>query len=109
MNEELIPRAGDCILCVKIGREKRENRYEMARKYWVVDRKRASKANHVLAIEDGIVVEDYIPDYWYLTDNPRYKGRYEFSGSENANSEYIGKSVRSYYGKSQNPVKYINM
>lgn len=37
------------------------------------------------------------------------KRRYEFSGVENDSSGYIGKSVRSYYGKSQNPVKYINM
>jgi len=33
----------------------------------------------------------------------------EFEGKEDINSEYIGKSVAGFYGKSQNPVKYINM
>jgi hypothetical protein len=44
-----------------------------------------------------------------LTEDPEHLGRYEFLGIENEDSEYIGKSVVSFYGKSQNPVKYINM
>ena len=109
MNEELTYNVTDRIICVKVGKYKRENLYEMARKYWKVDGKRASKANHVLAIVNNIVEEDYIPVDWKLTDNPKYQGRYEFVGIENENSEYIGKSVASFYGRSQNPVKYINM
>ncbi len=109
MNKELTPCATDRIVCVKVGKYERENLYEMSRKYWKVDGKRVSKANHVLAIVNGVVEEDYIPIEWKLTDNPTYQGRYEFIGVENVHSEYIGKSVASFYGKSQNPVKYINM
>lgn len=109
MDNELIPNATDRIMCVKVGKYIRENLYEMARKYWKVDGQRASKANHVLAVVDGIVKEDYTPIDWKLTEDPEHLGRYEFLGIENEDSEYIGKSVVSFYGKSQNPVKYINM
>ena len=83
--------------------------YEMTRKYWKMSLQRASKANHVLAVVDGIVKEDYIPHAWKYTENPKYEGRVEFVGSECSHSPYVGKSVASFYGKSQNPVKYINM
>ncbi len=109
MNDDLIPNAGDRIICVKVGKVRRENFYEMARKYWRVDGIRATRSNHVLAIVDGVVKEDYTPSSWNLTDNPKYEGRWEFEGKPVENSVYIGKSVASYYGKSQNPVKYINM
>ena len=36
-------------------------------------------------------------------------GRCEFIGYEDLNSDYIGKSVIDFYGKSQNPIKYINL
>lgn len=35
--EVLNPRKEDHIVCVKVGKIKRENLYEMARKYWKVD------------------------------------------------------------------------
>ena len=41
MATELIPKANDCILCVKI---RRENLYEMTRKYWKVSLTRALAA-----------------------------------------------------------------
>ena len=66
----LIPRANDCILCVKVGKVRRESLYEMTRKYWKVS----------LDV-----------------------------GKEDVQSEYLGKSVAEIYGRSQNPVKYINM
>ena len=106
---ELIPNPIDRILCVKIGKVKRENLYEMARKYWVVDIDRARKATRVLAIVGGVVEAVYIPESWKHTDNSEHLGRCEFTGAEETDSEYIGKSVSSYYGKSQNPVKYINL
>lgn len=107
--DELIPNATDRIICVKVGKIVRENFYEMARKYWAVRINRAKKATHVLAIVNGYVEAVYIPQEWVFTDNPQYEGRCEFIGKEDTNSEYIGKSVTNYYGKSQNPVKYINM
>jgi len=109
MTEELNPIKGDKIVCVKVGKIKRENFYEMARKYWKVDIKRARQASHVLAIVDGIVKEVYIPSSWNLTECPEHLGRYEFEGVEDDDSSYIGKSVKSFYGRSQNPVKYINL
>ncbi len=109
LSNELIPNANDRIICVKVGKIARENFYEMARKYWAVRLDRAKNATHVLAIVNGIVEAAYIPEKWAFTDNPQYEGRCEFVGKEDDKSEYIGKSVVSYYGKSQNPVKYINM
>ena len=109
MNTELLPKGTDRIVCVKVGKIKRENLYEMTRKYWAVNINRASKATHVLSIIDGIVEAVYIPKEWFLTQNPQYEGRCEFVGVEDAKSEYIRKSVSAFYGKSQNPVKYINL
>jgi hypothetical protein len=43
-----------------------------------------------------------------LTEDEAHEGRCEFVGKEDVNSEYIGKSVVGFYGRSQNPVKYIN-
>ena len=107
--EELIPNPLDKILCVKVGKVKRESLYEMARKYWVVKLNRASKATHVLAIVNGIVEAVYIPKEWKYSEDEGRDGRCEFVGEEDTDSDYIGKSVVSFYGKSQNPVKYINL
>ncbi|WP_440408875.1 hypothetical protein [Prevotella sp.] len=109
MGTELIPQDGDTIICLKVGKIDREDLYEMTRKYWKMSLQKASKANHVLAVVDGIVKEDYIPQDWKYTDNPKYEGRIEFVGNKCLNSPYVGKSVVYFYGKSQNPVKYINM
>ena len=106
---ELIPKEDDRIICVKVGKVKRENLYEMARKYWVVKLERASKATHVLAIIDGIVEAVYFPSEWKYSEDARHKGRCEFIGKKSPNSDYIGKSVKAFYGHSANPVKYINM
>ena len=46
---------------------------------------------------------------WKYTEDPKHLGRCEFHGVEDERSTYIGKSVMTFYGKSQNPVKYINM
>ncbi len=107
--ENLVPKGADRLMCVKIGKEKRENLYEMTRKYWRADMKRARLATHVLAIKDGIVIGVFHADKWVYTDNPQYEGRLEFIGKEDPASDYVGKSVASFYGQSQNPVKYINM
>ena len=109
MKQELIPNDCDHILCVKVGKVKRENLYEMTRKYWKLNMKRAANATHVLAVVNGVVEAVFIPEKWFLTENPKYIGRYEFVGEEDVDNDYIGKSVSSFYGRSQNPVKYINM
>ena len=97
MGTELIPQDGDTIICLKVGKIDREDLYEMTRKYWKMSLQRASKANHVLAVVDGIVKEDYIPQDWKYTDNPKYEGRIEFVGNKCLNSPYVGKNVVSFY------------
>ena len=103
---DLIPNADDRIVCVKVGKVKRENLYEMTRKYWKARIEKASQATHVLAIEKGIVIAVYIPQQWMISEE--HDGRIMFVGTEQSNSEYIGKDVQSYYGFSANPIKYIN-
>ena len=106
---EIIPKEEDKIICVKVGKVMRGNLYEMTRKYWVMKLERASKATHVLAIVNGIVEAVFIPREWKYTEEARYEGRCEFIGKEDPDSEYLGKSVKAFYGHSANPVKYINM
>ena len=107
--EKLTPRREDRIVCVKVGKIRRENLYEMARKYWKVQLDRASKATHVLAIVDGKVVAVYSPERWFYTKDKKHIGRCEFVGELDLDNDYIGKSVKSLYGRSANPVKYINL
>lgn len=107
--KELRPNPEDRIICVKVGKVKRENLYEMTRKYWKVNISRARKATHVLAIVNGIVEEVYNPVDWKYTEDPKHIGRCEFMGVEDEHTTYIGKDVTAFYGKSQNPVKYLNM
>ena len=109
ITSDLLPQKNDRIVCVKVGRIKRENLYEMARKYWKVKLERVTFATHVLAIVGGHVETVYIPQEWKYTDNEQYLGRCEFIGKEDVKSAYIGKSVKNLYGKSANPVLYINM
>lgn len=108
-NKELVPNSEHRIMCVKVGKVKRENLYEMTRKYWKVDINRARRATHVLAIVNGIVEEVYNPVDWKCTEDLKHLGRCEFLGVEDEHTTYIGKDVSVFYGKSQNPVKYINM
>ena len=101
---EIEPLATDRILCVKVGKVIRENLYEMTRKYWKIKLERASKATHVLE-----VVAVYIPEKWKYTDDSAHLGRIEFTGVEDAHSEYVGKSVKNIFGKYPGPTLYINM
>lgn len=109
MAKVLIPRPDDRLFCVKVGKVKRENLYEMTRKFWVAKLERASLATHVLAIINGVVEAVYIPSRWYYSTVKGREHRLEFDGRDDPLSDYIGKDVSGYYGKSQNPVKYINM
>lgn len=109
MCQDLLPNDSDRIICVKVGKVIRENLYEMTRKYWVMKLERVTKATHVLAIVDGSVVAVYIPEKWYYSKVKGKEHKLEFEGKEDPSSNYIGKSVKNFYGHSANPVKYINM
>ena len=108
MQNDLVPLATDRILCVKVGKVIRENLYEMTRKYWKIKLERASKATHVFAIVNSEVVAVYIPHKWKHSEG-EHLGRIEFTGVEDTNSEYIGKNVKSFFGRSPSPTLYINM
>ena len=101
---ELIPKAEDKIVCVKVGKIKRENLYEMTRKYWKVKLERVSRATHVLAVVDGKVKAVYSPNKWCYTKDLKHAGRCEFVGELDHDNDYIGKSVTGLYGRSANPV-----
>ena len=105
----LIAKDNDRIVCVKVGKVFRESLYEMTRKYWVMKLDRAEKATHVLAVVGGIVKAVYIPEKWYYSKVRGKEHRLEFEGKEEQTSDYIGKSVKGFYGRSSNPIKYINM
>ena len=109
MQNDLVPQTTDRILCVKIGKVKRDNLYEMTRKYWKLKLERASKATHVLAVVNSAVVAVYIPDKWKYTDDSDHLGRIEFTGVEDIHSDYLGKDVRNIFGKYPGPTYYINM
>ena len=57
----------------------------------------------------GIVEEVYNPVDRKYTEDPKHIGRSDILGVEDEHTTYIGKDVSAFYGKSQNPVKYINM
>ena len=95
--DQLIPNPAHRIICFKMGKVKRENLYEMTRKYWKVNLIKASKATHALAVVNGIVEAVYLPYKWYPTQYTKYLGRYEFDGEEDALSEYLGISVNHFY------------
>ena len=60
-HQTLVPSPSDRIICFKVGKVKRENLYEMTRKYWKVNILRARNATHALAIVDGVVQAVYLP------------------------------------------------
>lgn len=102
---ELVPKTGDLLLCVKVGKVRRENMYEMTRKYWRANKENASRATHVLAIVNGIVEAVFVPQEWRYIPS---EGRSEFIGYELKDSEYIGKSIAYLYKRgASNPVVYL--
>ena len=109
MENVLVPREGDRLILFKCGKIRREDLYEMARKYWKLSVKRAENATHALAVVDGIVEAVYVNLQWKYTDEAEYCGRLEFTGTYDVDSEYLGKNVKPFYGRSANPVKYINL
>ena len=56
-SNELTPNSEDRIMCVKVGKVKRENLYDMTRKYWKVDINRARRASKpIMVIQDGKII-----------------------------------------------------
>ena len=104
--EKMIPEEGDRILFVCINNSidctengsiyNRENDlYEATRKYWPVAKDKRDKITRVVSHAHGIV-QMVLKDLSYTIcreDNGCY-GRLIFSGTEDENSPYIGKSMK---------------
>ncbi len=107
---DLTPIADERLLCVKVGKIARENIYERTRKYWKLDGCKAAEADGgVLAVIDGIVDSVFEPDEWFKTEDPAHTGRWGSSSEGQSTNPLIsGKAQKSFYGRSANPVRYIN-
>jgi hypothetical protein len=94
--------------------------YEATRGIWVIG-KRRERADYAFAVYRGIVREVYRIDAWYPAVTLEYEtrdliqyagsGRWEFEGTvaEDVRDLYVGKSIRTYLGKSsQNPIRYVS-
>ena len=70
------------LLVIKVKRETIEERrlYDAVRWAWKIDRKRAGKADYVLAVVDGICQGVFVVDAWQASEE--VPGRHEFRGRE---------------------------
>lgn len=110
------------ILIIKINRSATEKSiYEAVRYAWKLDRKRAQKAEFVLAVVNGIVVDVFSPVEWLDatpenfpdTEEPRL-GRIGFIGKkapETIRSLYYRKRLPEEYRRkgAASPVRYVNI
>ncbi len=93
---------------------------EATRGIWKVGPRRERSA-YAFAVYRGTVREVYQINQWHPAGTLKYKtrdsrdflgsGRWEFDGqvAQHIREIYVGKSVRSYQGKSnQNPIRYVN-
>ncbi len=84
--------------------------YEITRKAWRLDAKRARKAEYAMAVRHGVVREVYRidSDSWRPAER---KDRWEFSGTvaEDIRGEYVDKSVGKNKRGHTNPVRYANI
>ena len=96
--------------------------YEATRGYWRVNPEQAEKAEYVLSVYDGMVLEVYQPMQWFpglstfsirqeLVSAERCRSRYEFVGriaDADIRDLYVGKSAAGLFSHGeQNPIKYI--
>ncbi len=91
--------------------------YDATRYAWVIDIKRAKRAEFVLAVRNGIIVAVFKPDAWYPADAEYFPGfqpipsRSGFVGSvasDEISEKYVHKRVPDKYRKkgAANPIRY---
>jgi uncharacterized protein len=91
--------------------------YEATRFAWKIDITKAEKAEVVLAIRQGLIVEAFIPQRWMAATSVNFPGRdsvlgrYGFEGdvaSPEVRNLYVGKRIPDEYRKrgAANPIKY---
>ena len=106
------------VILINVNRSATETSlYEATRYAWKISAKRAKRAEYVLAICHGIIVEVFIAEKWLpaTPENfPGYEpipGRYGFIGTEapdRIRKMYVGKRIPDKYRKkgASNPIKY---
>jgi uncharacterized protein len=111
------------LLAISVGISyQRENRelYDAVRYAWVLDSKKAKKAELVLAHTGGLVKGVFVPENWYRANDPSLgapagleENRWGFVGrpaDKSIKELYAGKRIPARYRKkgAANPVRYIN-
>ena len=91
--------------------------YDATRYAWVIDDKRANRAEVILAVRNGIIIAAYKPDAWYPANTqyfPEFQPfpkRFGFVGSvasDEIAEKYVHKRVPDKYRKkgAANPIRY---
>lgn len=106
--KKFTPLPTDSIICVRIGKIQRENIYEMTRKFWRVNLKRAKNAQYLIGVLDGHVEIVIEIDGCFRTENTLYEGRCEFTGRVVSDSQYLDTDASAVFAGMQTPVRYIN-
>lgn len=106
------------VLLINVNRSATETSvYEATRYAWKISTKRARRAEVVLAISHGIVLDAFIAEKWLRATSRNFPGResvrkrHGFVGkeaSEEIRKLYTGKSIPAKYRKrgASNPIKY---
>ena len=84
--------------------------YQRVRSCWVLDPKRANKADYIVATHNGLIVGIYQMDEkkWHLSEKPH---RYEFDGVEVKDASVVNRLMNRVLKRehgSQNPIWYVN-
>ena len=108
---EILPQ--EKILAINISIDSQDDKviYNRVRASWVLDPKRADRADYILAVHNGFVIGVYKRNEnkgWYASSNP---GRYCFDGysvtDESVRKRLFHRTLNRTQG-SQNPVWYVN-
>ncbi len=89
---------------------KRDNDlYETCRKWWKISLNKAEKYKYALCVLDGIVIEVFEVERWYMSKE--MQGRCEFDGKraeQNIRELFVGKRIPEHYRKkgNANPIQY---
>lgn len=111
------------LLIININRSYGEQKsaYDAARLAWKLDKVRAEKADYILAVEKGLIVDVLKADKWLDATKENFpelaedwQGRFGFKGyrisesEKNLRERYCGKKLPEEYRKrgASNPIKY---
>ena len=89
----------------------KEDLYQATRKYWKVDKNKASKAKYALSHYHWIIRWVYKIDEWYSSKVQIWRSEFNWKlANDDIQKKYLHKSIAKYFKKwSQNPIKYVNI